>query len=146
MTLESCGNMPGSNQKQSPKRAPSDRYTSDSYRQAVARACDAAFPPPEELSRKKVKGTRRKRALRWETPAEWQTRLGKEGWQKLVAWRESHRWHPHQLRHNMATRVRRDFGIDLAQIVLGHQLESQVTEVYAEVNTSRADEVLAKIG
>jgi integrase len=29
-------------------------------------------------------------------------------------------WHPHQLRHNAATRLRREFGLDVARAVLGH--------------------------
>jgi integrase len=141
----SCGNVPGSNVARSAHRAPADRYTSESYRRAVARACEDAFPPPAELLRTKIVG-KRGRAIRWERPAEWRARLGKEAWSKLVKWRTDHSWHPHQLRHNMATRVRRDFGIDLAQTVLGHRLGSAITEIYAAANTAKADEVLAKIG
>ena len=29
-------------------------------------------------------------------------------------------WHPNQLRHNAATRLRREFGLDMARAVLGH--------------------------
>ena len=55
-------------------------------------------------------------------------------------------WSPNQLRHNAATRLRREYGIDIAQTILGHRLGSSVTEVYAEANTRRAREVVAKVG
>ncbi len=55
-------------------------------------------------------------------------------------------WSPHQLRHNAATRLRREFGIDLAATILGHRLGSQVTEIYAEANVSKAKAVVAKVG
>jgi len=55
-------------------------------------------------------------------------------------------WHPHQLRHNAATRLRRDFGIDLAQTILGHRLGSAITELYAEANVTKAIEVMQRVG
>lgn len=54
-------------------------------------------------------------------------------------------WHPHQLRHNCGTRVRRDFGLDAAQIVLGHRT-ADVTEVYAEADRTKALQVIRQIG
>jgi integrase len=41
--------------------------------------------------------------------------------------------------------VRRDFGLDTAQAVLGHR-NAKVTEVYAEWNADKAAEVARKIG
>ena len=35
-------------------------------------------------------------------------------------------WHPHQLRHTHATEVRRRFGLEAAQVALGHS-QAQVT-------------------
>ena len=55
-------------------------------------------------------------------------------------------WHPHQLRHNAASTLRREHGIDIAQTILGHQLGSQVTEIYAEANIGKAIEVIARMG
>lgn len=55
-------------------------------------------------------------------------------------------WSPNQLRHNAATRLRREFGIDLAATILGHRLGSQVTEIYVEANVARAVEVMARVG
>ena len=54
-------------------------------------------------------------------------------------------WHPHQLRHNAATNLRREFGIELARIILGHAT-AFTTEIYAEADRQQAMEVVAKIG
>jgi integrase len=43
----SCGNIPGTNVKRQPRRVAGQQYTSDSYRRAIHRACDRAFPHPE---------------------------------------------------------------------------------------------------
>ena len=55
-------------------------------------------------------------------------------------------WTPHRLRHNAATNLRREHGIDIAQTVLGHRLGSGITELYAEANVAKAKDVIAKIG
>jgi len=54
-------------------------------------------------------------------------------------------WTPHRLRHTAATEVRRAFGLDAAQSVLGHK-NAAITQVYAELHTERASEVAAEIG
>jgi integrase len=54
-------------------------------------------------------------------------------------------WHPHQLRHSAATRLRREFGLDVARAVLGHSTPV-VTEVYAELDATKASEAMGKIG
>ncbi|HEX4000818.1 MAG TPA: site-specific integrase [Pirellulales bacterium] len=54
-------------------------------------------------------------------------------------------WHPHQLRHNAATNLRREHGIEVARIILGHR-SAAITEVYAEVDHARAIEVMWRIG
>lgn len=54
-------------------------------------------------------------------------------------------WHPHQLRHAAATNLRRDFGIEVARVILGHQ-DIGVTQLYAEEDRKRALEIMAKIG
>jgi integrase len=53
-------------------------------------------------------------------------------------------WHPHQLRHNAATRLRREFGLDVARAVLGHSSPA-VTEVYAELDMAKA-EAMERVG
>jgi len=55
------------------------------------------------------------------------------------------RWSPNQLRHSHATEVRRRFGLEAAQVVLGHA-RADVTQVYAERDLSLAVEVAAAVG
>jgi integrase len=50
-------------------------------------------------------------------------------------------WHPHQLRHNAATRLRSEFGLDAAQIILGHAT-ADVTQIYAEADRDRAKKIM----
>jgi integrase len=54
-------------------------------------------------------------------------------------------WHPHQLRHTAATSIRRRFGLEAAQAVLGHS-EVGVTQVYAQKNLDAARKVMRQIG
>jgi integrase len=55
------------------------------------------------------------------------------------------RWSPNQLRHNAATRLRKSFGLDVAQIVLGHAT-ADVTQIYAELDMQRAIQVMESVG
>ena len=77
--------------------------------------------PPADLARLRVPaaGRKTKRSTRWETPAEWKARLGDNKWAELMKWCEEHRWHPHQLRHAAGSRLRKEFGVEAAQVVLG---------------------------
>jgi integrase len=54
-------------------------------------------------------------------------------------------WHPNQLRHNAATRIRREFGLDVARVVLGHS-SPVVTEVYAELDGAKAAKAMERVG
>jgi len=54
-------------------------------------------------------------------------------------------WHPNQLRHAAATEIRRGFGLEAAQVVLGHS-RADVTQVYAERDLRLAAEVVRRIG
>lgn len=54
-------------------------------------------------------------------------------------------WHPNQLRHAHGTEVRRRFGLEAAQVALGHE-RADVTQVYAEKNLALAVKVAAEIG
>jgi integrase len=55
------------------------------------------------------------------------------------------KWCPLQLRHSRATEIRKMFGIEAAQVSLGH-VRADVTEVYAERNLELAIEVAKKTG
>lgn len=112
----SCGNAPGSNRRRRPKVKPGHVYRRDSYTRAISRACEAAFPAPDGL-----------------TP------------EQERAWRKAHHWHPHQLRHNAATRLRREYGIDAAQVILGHKTLA-ATAIYAEKDVDKAIRIMQEIG
>jgi integrase len=54
-------------------------------------------------------------------------------------------WHPHQLRHARATEIRRELGLEAAQVCLGHS-QLAVTELYAEKNERLAATVAKQMG
>ena len=54
------------------------------------------------------------------------------------------KWHPHQLRHNAATQLRKEFGLDVARAVLGHS-SPEATEIYAELDQTKAAEAMERV-
>lgn len=54
-------------------------------------------------------------------------------------------WSPNQLRHSAATRVRRELGLEAAQVVLGHAA-ADVTQIYAERNAELARRAMERLG
>lgn len=123
----------GRKPKPHPKRAKRDHYYETSYRNAVYRACDRVFPPPEDLARR-----------RGEPARAWQARLTPEQREGLRRWRREHRWHPNQLRHTRATELR-PHGLDVTKTILGHA-KVETTQIYAEKDLAAAMELVAKIG
>lgn len=116
--------------KASPQRKPSDHYSNQAYARAIARACETAFGMPKELRR-----------ISGRASAEDRTRLT-----RLAAeWRKAHCWHPNQLRHNAATRIRSEFGIEAARVILGHS-SAVTSEIYAEVDRQKAQTIVGQIG
>jgi integrase len=114
----SYGNRPGTNRQRQPQRAPGLRYDVAAYRRAIHRACDKAFPAPADVA---------------------------DGPAGLAAWRSEHRWSPNQLRHTAATQIRRKFGLEAAQTVLGHS-QADVTQIYAERDYALAARVAREVG
>jgi site-specific recombinase XerD len=112
--------------KKRPAHRPGERYTTLSYALAIDRGCDRAFPHPT------LKGI----------PAK---ELTKEQRAELEEWQRAHRWSPNRLRHNAATRIRREFGLDVAKAVLGHS-SVMPTQVYAEQDMEAAAAAMAKVG
>jgi len=117
-----------------PKRAPTGRYTRLSYLTAVTRACDRAFPPVGELARRSG-----------ESVMKWWARLTTPERSRVKEWQREHHWHPNQLRHTFATEVRKEHGLEAAQVLLGHS-RADVTQIYAERNEQLASAVAAKVG
>ncbi|MHB8973181.1 MAG: tyrosine-type recombinase/integrase [Pirellulaceae bacterium] len=115
-TPMSCGTKPSPTRRKRAIAKVGDTYTVASYRRAIERACDRAFPAPDELA-------------------------GKEKRQ----WQHQHRWTPHRLRHSAGSNVREKYGLDGAQAILGHK-NARVTEVYSELNISKAVEIARMLG
>ena len=103
--------------KPSPKRPPADHYTKDSYARAIRRGVRKA--------NKQILIEAEKMGIK--DP-------------QLVPYGA-----PNQLRHSKATEVRKLFGLEAAQITLGHA-HAQITEVYAERDTKLAADIARKIG
>lgn len=55
------------------------------------------------------------------------------------------KWSPNQLRHTAATEIRKQFGLEAAQVVCGHQT-ADVTQVYAERDLDLAIQVAKAVG
>lgn len=54
-------------------------------------------------------------------------------------------WAPNQLRHTALTQIRKQYGVEVAQVVAGHR-KCDVTQVYAEANREKAAAVVLRIG
>jgi integrase len=55
------------------------------------------------------------------------------------------RWAPNQLRHAAASKLRKQFGLDVTRACLGHSTPV-VTEVYAELDGAKAAEAMERVG
>jgi integrase len=55
------------------------------------------------------------------------------------------RWSPNRLRHAAATLLRARYGLEAAQLVLGHA-RADVTQIYAERDLGRAAEIMGQVG
>jgi integrase len=64
---------------------------------------------------------------------------------EAAKWRAAHTWSPNQLRHTFATDVRKRFGLEAAQVLLGHS-EADTTQLYAERDAERAVAVMLQVG
>ncbi len=130
----SYGNRPGTNCKRKPKRSAGEHYTAGSYRRAIHRACDFAFPAPEPLGRRDE-----------ENLSQWLERLTVKQRTVLQKWQSEHRWSPNQLRHSAGTEIRKRFGLEAAQVILGHA-SADVTQVYAERDLQKAVQIMREVG
>jgi integrase len=111
------GNRKGTNRRASPRRTPKTQYTKDSYARAIRRAIDKANKVIKEQAEE----------FQIENPA-------------LLPY-----WAPNRLRHSCGTQVRKKFGLEASQVVLGHA-KADVTQVYAERDQALADQVMKEIG
>lgn len=117
-TPKSYGNTIGTNRKTDPQRKAGARYTSNTYRKAIERACEKAFPVPHEIKDKP---------------------------ELVNRWKRNHAWAPNRLRHTLATEVRAQHGLEAAQLILGHA-NADVTQIYAERDLEKAAAIMAQLG
>jgi len=106
-----------SKRAKTPKRSPGARYLVTSYEHAISRAV------------KRANQERMKAA----------TAAGHSTFEPVP------HWHPNQLRHSRGTQVRETFGLEAAQVILGHE-RADVTQIYAEKNLALAKDIAAKTG
>lgn len=99
-----------------PTRSNRPHYEKNGYRERIWKACRRAFPAPKTMT----------------AP-------------ERAEWDKAHRWSPNQLRHAAATEIRAKFGLEAAQVVLGHT-KASTTEIYAERDLRLAVEVAKKLG
>lgn len=151
-TPPTYGNVPGSNRKLHPKRRAGNHFTKDSYNRAIQRACESSFEMPKNLRNISSKVSPREQARLAKLPEkERQEAIENARLERIrlktqaAEWRAQHCWTPNQLRHAAGTEVRRQFGLEAAQVVLGHA-GADVTQVYAERDQLLAAEVMRKIG
>lgn len=100
-----------------PRKRPGERYNTKSYQHAILYGIRAANREAERKAQE----------------------AGLESGEPIP------NWHPSQLRHNAATRLRREFSLDVARCVLGHS-SPVVTEVYAELDQAKAAEAMERVG
>jgi len=124
------GNAPGTNKRRAPRKVPGDRYTPDSYRRAISRACDLASGMPKRLRIIPADATDAQQRRR-----------------EAAEWRRTHAWAPNRLRHTAATKIREQFGLEAASATLGHShSHADTTLIYAERPERVALEVAEKVG
>jgi integrase len=114
-------------------------------RDATKRAARKSKVQPSQLCRKKARPMKHP-GLRY-TTASYRRTLDYATKQAIRSGLlpQNTRWHPHQLRHNCATRIRRQYGLDAVRALLGHRTVSQSAE-YAELDTELAAATAARVG
>ena len=112
--------------KAAPIKAPGLIYEVRAVYWSITKACRRAFPHPTLAGVEAADLTDANRA-------------------ELKAWHKAHHWHPHQLRHALATSIRAAYGLEAAQKVLGHS-RARTTEIYAERTLAAAAEVMREVG
>jgi integrase len=103
-------------------------YATAAYRRAITRACELAFRMPKEL-----------RVI----PPDADDKSNRQA--EAAKWRAEHCWAPNQLRHTFATLIRKNHGLEAAQVLLGHS-EADTTQIYAERDAAKAEAVMLQVG
>lgn len=121
----------GKARRRKPIKSPGRKYTARSYRRAVIYGIEAANRKREESAAQgklSAKGKANGKTARSNATA-----VAKISWT------------PHQLRHTRATTIRKEYGVEGAQVSLGHST-ANVTQVYAERDLSLAVRIAREMG
>lgn len=111
------------------ERKNGEPYRKSHFRNAIRTAVRRAFPPPESIEN-----------MPTSTPEEQEAKR-----MAVAEWYKRHTWSPNQLRHSVATDVRKEFGLEAAQVVLGHS-RADVSQIYAERDRTLAVRVMRSLG
>jgi integrase len=120
------------------------------------------FSPQESVARRNARRRAERRTPLWDSHRRHQDRKRKDQPQRtprdrytVASYRRAIRraclklgisvWFPHQIRHSSATAIRRQYGVEAAQAVLGHA-ELSTTEIYAEKSREAARQIMREIG
>jgi integrase len=90
-------------------------------------------------------GTNKKRKAEREPGDQYSTDSYRRAIQRACAEASIPQWHPHQLRHCAATRLRKEYGVEAAKILLGLSSIS-MAELYAERDRKTAMEIAERTG
>ncbi len=64
---------------------------------------------------------------------------------EVLKWKKLNCWSPNQLRHTFGTQIRREFGLEESQVLLGHS-SADTTQIYAEIDAEKARVAARRIG
>jgi integrase len=154
----------GNQRKARPKRQPGDRYAAATYAGRVALAARKAaaarlashrpdLSPPvaaasaawaaAEAAYRRAAVADRPRLLGLRRDAERAFRAALADACGTAGWPDS--WHPNQIRHARGTELRQLYGLEGAQVVLGHA-RADVTQIYAERDLALAERIAREVG
>jgi integrase len=111
----------------------------DAERQAARRAARKSPMTPSQAARQAKADGRRRPKDRY-TVASYRRAIARACLKAEVP-----EWHPHQLRHNAGTNLRRAYGVEAARVILGHA-SLDATELYAEADVQRARQITLEVG
>lgn len=111
------------------------------------------FDPREAVAERPAPKDRRRRPGQPETPRKSDRRVrdhyDKDSYRNAIATlcerAQVPVWRPNQIRKYTASRVRARFGLDGAQVLLGHA-SADVTEIYARLDEARLIEIARELG
>jgi integrase len=116
--------------------SPADAVAERDARRAAARKTKRT---PSELRRKRKAKPKRRPRARYDRNS-YRQAIGRACAKAGVP-----EWNPLQLRHTAATLIRSRYGVEAAKVILGHT-KVETSQIYAERDLGRAEEIMREIG